>query len=416
MKKTLYITATLPALTVTFIYREIARLRALGMQVDTVSMNTPSAGEISEAARELRRTTLYLDSLFFVRKLLGFLLTLVIHPLRTFRCLKHLLFASPVKFPRDTLRLAYHLVEAGYLARKFAHSKTEHIHCHFINGPTSIGMYLSILLDIPYSFTMHASMIWLDPIAFANKLKTCAFCVSISEYNKRYVVDTYGAELADKIHIVHCGLDPESDRVSTVTKDQTQSFEILGVGQLNRRKGFHILIPALTILRDRGVDFKCTIIGNGDEMTVLQDLVERDQLHDNVELAGAVLHEDVKKKLGQADAFVLPCVISEDGWRDGIPVALMEAMLNEVPVVSTDILGLPELIDHEISGLLVPAEDVEALADSLARLSAEPQLRARLGEKGRQKVLQDFNNELSASKLLSLIESCQAGVVTNANN
>ena len=112
--------------------------------------------------------------------------------------------------------------------------------------------------------------------------------------------------------------------------------------------------------------------------------------------------------LHEADAFVLPCVISEDGWRDGIPVALMEAMYYELPVVSTDILGLPELIEHEVSGLLVPSGESPPLADALQSLADSPALRARLGLSGRQKVLEDFNNVKSAEKLHGLIEGVGA--------
>jgi glycosyltransferase involved in cell wall biosynthesis len=406
MKRTLYITATLPALTVTFIYREIDRLRKLGMEIETVSMNTPADDEISAAAKTLRQTTHYLDQITFLQKLGGLVLVLCTRPLRMLRCIGHVITARPIKFPKDTLRLAYHLVAAAHLATVFKNRKLNHIHCHFINGPTSIGMFLAIILDIPYSFTMHASMIWLDPIGFANKLKTCAFCVSISEYNRKYVLDTYGSEYADKLHVIHCGIDPESRYRGGVKRKSAAKFTILGVGQLNRRKGFHILIPALAELRKRGVDFECTIIGNGSEMPVLQNLVDRDKLHDCIKLAGAVLHEDVQRHLQEADAFVLPCVISEDGWRDGIPVALMEAMFNELPVVSTDILGLPELIHHDVNGILVPAGDVPSLTAALCSLAQDEQKRAMLGKKGRETILQEFNNAHSAAMLKSLMDSC----------
>ena len=406
MKKVLYITATLPALTVTFIYKEVFRLRALGMNVSTVSMNTPADGEVSSAARVLRQTTHYLDAQGILKKVLFAAAILVRHPLRMSKCIWHLLSARPVKVPRDYFRLSYHIIEAAYLALHLKDDRPDHIHCHFINGPTSIGMFLGILLDIPYSFTMHASMIWLDPVAFRNKLQTCAFCVSISEYNKRYVLKTYGERFDPKIHIVHCGIDPDADRMDKGTRSDDSVFRILGVGQLNRRKGFHVLIPALRMLLDQGVDFHCTIIGDGDQMQLLSRLIDSNEVGSHVTMAGAVLHEEVESSLWRSDAFVLPCVISEDGWRDGIPVALMEAMFCQLPVVSTDILGLPELIDNDLSGLLVPADDVEALTVALQRLAGDSELRKSLGANGRNKVLKDFNNELSALKLLEYFESC----------
>lgn len=404
MKRIVYITATLPALTVTFIYNEIFRLRSQGAIVDTVSMNTPSEDLISADARELKDTTLYLDAIGLLPKLAAFTLCLLRHPIRVAGGLRQIVTAKPVKGVRDYARLIYHLIEAAYLARRMRHERPDHLHSHFINGPTSIAMFLGRLLDVPYSFTMHASMIWLDPIAFSNKLETADFCVSISEYNRQYVLETYGSGYADKIHVVHCGIEPDKLARDVPCKVPGDTLHLLGVGQLNRRKGFHILIPALAALRDRNVDFDCTIVGDGAERNALQAQIATHDLGDRVRLAGALLHEDVKHELARADAFVLPCVISEDGWRDGIPVALMEAMAYGIPVVSTDILGLPELIDHGTGGLLVPSGDVEALADALQMLAHDSDLRESLGRNGRAKVLSDFNNARSAERLQDLIE------------
>lgn len=408
MKNIVYITATLPALTVTFIYNEIFRLRERGARVRTVSMNTPPDDRISASARELRHTTLYLDQVSFLRKLAAFGLVAVLFPLRTGRCLRHLFTASPVKLPRDFFRLGYHLIEAAYLARQFRADPPEHLHSHFVNGPTSIAMFLGILLAVPYSFTMHASMIWLDPVAFRNKLETSAFCVSISDYNRRYVLETYGEKYATKFHIVHCGINPESEPTQSAAMQGDGPLRILGVGQLNRRKGFHVLVDALAILKNRDRSFDCTIVGDGAERIGLEKAIKNNKLEDNVTLAGALLHEQVQGLLGAADVFVLPCVVSEDGWRDGIPVALMEAMYAGLPVISTNILGLPELIDDGVNGLLVPSDDPEALAGAIARLGTDPDLRRRLGEAGRAKVLRDFNNDTSAAQLHDLFEAQSA--------
>lgn len=406
MKKVLYITSTLPALTVTFIYKEVYRLRAMGMPVDTVSMNTPREDEVSSGAKDLFETTHYLDKQSAVRKTVLALATMLRHPIRTAKAIRHLFSAHPVKVPRDYFRLAYHLFEAAYLALYLKGNRPDHIHCHFINGPTSIGMFLSIFLNVPYSFTMHASMIWLDPVAFANKLATCSFCVSISEYNKKYVLETYGNQYDSKINIIHCGVDPRMKNSTVESEMADNVIQFLGVGQLNRRKGFHVLIPALRILKDRGLRFECTIVGDGEQRQVIADLIESNEVGDYVKLAGALLHEDVERCLSKTDVFVLPCVISEDGWRDGIPVALMEAMYFEIPVVSTNILGLPELIENEVGGLLVPAGDEDALADALERLARDANLRSRLGEGGRLKVIKEFNNDLSATTLKDLFEAC----------
>ena len=404
MKKVLYVTSRLPALTVTFIYKEILRLQSMGREVSFVSMNTPTDDEISADARALVDDTDYLDGVSLAAKLLAFVGQCVQHPVRMLTAFWIVVSARPMQGPRDYARLVYHLVEAAYLAWKYRNRRFEHIHCHFINGPSSIGMFLGLLLDIPFSFTMHASMIWLDPIAFSNKLKRCKFCASISEYNKRYVVTTYGESLKEKIHIVHCGIDPELPSLPAAERE-AGSLRLLGLGQLNPRKGFHVLVEAIALLKDRLPELRCTIVGGGEQREELERAIDRHGLHEQVRLAGAVPHEEVQRHLESCDVFVLPCVVSEDGWRDGIPVALMEAMFHQRPVISTDILGLPELIDSGKSGLLVPSQDATALADAIAVLAADSDARRRMGRLGREKVLADFNNKTSVEALAELFDA-----------
>ncbi len=401
MKRILYITATLPALTVTFIYKEIFRLRALGFEIHTVSMNTPNPREVGTESRSLRETTHYLDRVLLLAKLWFFAAMSVRYPGRLVRCLREYCSASPMQGVRDYARLAYHLLEGGYLAHRYRHSGIEHIHAHFINGPTSIAMFMGLMLDVPFSFTMHASMIWLDPIAVRNKLGRCKFLVSISEYNRQYVSSEYGRGYATKIHVVHCGIDAERTPQMR-DSGQPATIRLLSIGQLNPRKGFQVLIPACKMLTDRRVSYQCTIIGEGAQRPELEGLIRGHRLEHQVTLLGAVPHEQIPGFLSRCDLFVLPCVISKDGYRDGIPVALMEAMFDRLPVVSTDILGLPELIENGVSGVLVPPDDFVRLADAIAKLAADVDLRRRLGDNAHARVVDQFNNERSARALAAL--------------
>jgi glycosyltransferase involved in cell wall biosynthesis len=401
-RKVLYVTATLPALTVTFIYREIFRLRGIGVGIDCVSMNTPAESEISDEASSLMRDTVYLDTVNLFAKFAMFLIGMVLHPVRSARCIGIVFSARPMQGARDYARLIYHLIEAAYLNRKLDMRQYTHIHAHFINGPTSIAMFLSELSGVPFSFTMHASMIWLDPIAFRNKLDRCAFCASISQYNADYVTGEYGAEFGEKIRIVHCGIDPEPEPLDASAQGEGGPVRLLGVGQLNPRKGFHVLVKACSRLRERGIDFACTIVGGGEQREDLERLIEQHSLREWVTLTGPVKHEVVEQYIAACDIFVLPCVISEDGWRDGIPVALMEAMFHRRTVVSSRILGIPELIEDGVSGRLAEAGDAGSVADVIAELAGAPEQRAKLAASGREKVLAEFNNARSAETLAGL--------------
>lgn len=397
----LYICSSLPSLTETFIYREIFALERRGVVVETVSMNTPRLENVSAEARSLLETTTFLDQVSQGRKFWAGVCTFLSNPLRFARCLLHWVRAHPMKFPRDYLRLGYHLTEACYLYMRFRGREMRHIHCHFVNSPTSLGLFLSELSGTPFSFTMHASNIWLDPIALGNKLESCKFCVSISEYNKHFILQQYGSQLESKIKVIRCGLDVRQLPVRQPNSSSTRSPLILAVAQLSRRKGLHVLIEACAILRRDGVDFRCQIVGEGQERSALEDLISGLDLEGVVELLGAKPQEVLPRYLAEADIFALPCVIVEDGGRDGIPVALMEAMLWKIPVITTNILGLPELVDDGIDGVLVPPNDPQALATQMARLLGSDALRTVLGEKGREKIVREFNLDLSARQLQS---------------
>ena len=403
VKKILYITSSLPALTLTFIYREIFGLRQSGFIVETVSMNRPDPGNVSGEAQNLLRSTHYLDQVSFVTKIGRVVLTMFRRPKAFFRCAGIYFTAKPMKTARDYVRLAYHLIEACYLCVEYRDHGIDHIHAHFVNGPSSIAMFLSILLDRPFSFTMHASLIWLDPVALYNKLDNCKFCASISEYNRDYVVSEYGDRFSIKIEIVRCGID--MGKLVSVERQETSDkdpFVIVGVGQLTERKGFHVLIKACGLLKQRGLEFRCLIVGEGTQRAELQSLIERYRLGQMVTLEGAQPQERIPSYLGGADIFALPCVIADDGWRDGIPVALMEAMAQKIPVVCTNILGLPELIESGENGVLVESEDARALADAIESLMHSEDLRHSLGVRGSGKIESDFNVERSVEKLAAL--------------
>lgn len=250
---------------------------------------------------------------------------------------------------------------------------------------------------------MHASAIWIDPIALESKLRRCKFCVSISDYNKKYVVSQYGEEWTSKINVVHCGIHlrefGQPPRPPSTNGDQTN---VVAVGQLMKRKGYHVLVEAARILRDKGVPVLWTIVGDGNQRPVLEAMINRYDLHRQVVLAGARPHEEIPKYLSEADVFTLPCIIGDDSTRDGIPVALMEAMAFRLPVVSTNIVGLPELIDSGQNGILIESGDAEALADAIEQLAGSAELRHQIGKAAIEKIDLEFNSDRSAKQLAQL--------------
>ncbi|MEX2123303.1 MAG: glycosyltransferase family 4 protein [Woeseia sp.] len=404
--KILYIAPALPVLTCTFIYREIFDLRNLGFQIDAVSMNTPPDDRISDEARGFLDTTLYLDKVPESRKFLAFVKALILHPVSTMRCLKLFATATPMQSFRDYQRLGYHLIEACYLFFRLEGSKPDHIHSHFITGSTSIAMFLSELMKAPFSFTMHASAIWIDPVALSTKLERCRFCVSISEYNKQYVLSQFGDKWQSKINVVHCGISMTGlAQLPRQRPKEDASIGVLAVGQLMKRKGYHVLIEAARILRDKRVNVVWTIVGEGNQRGPLEEMIARYDLHHEVKLMGARPHEEIPQFVADADIFTLPCVIGDDNTRDGIPVALMEAMAWRVPVVSTNIVGLPELIESGHDGILVESDNADALADAIEMLAKSAELRQRIGNAAVTKIEREFNAARSAEQLRDLFDA-----------
>ena len=175
--KILYITSSLPSLTLTFIYREIIALEKLGVQIDIVSMNRPDIENVSGQARPFLNRILYLDQIGLYRQIAALVVVLFAHPIRFAKMVLVLMQARPRASLRDFARLSYHFISAAYLFRQMRSSGHVHIHAHFVSGPSSIAMFLSGLCGVPFSFTMHGSQIYLDPLGLVTKLQSAASAI-----------------------------------------------------------------------------------------------------------------------------------------------------------------------------------------------------------------------------------------------
>jgi colanic acid/amylovoran biosynthesis glycosyltransferase len=294
-----------------------------------------------------------------------------------------------VRNQRDRLRLVYHLVAAGYV---YTHLKDEgfsHIHAHMLDTPTSIALYLSRFLDIPFSFTLHGSNIYLDPLMLGTKLRMAKKVVSISHYNVAHVRGKYGDATADKIKVIRCGVDPRTFHPEP-RKASTRPV-ILSIGRLMEIKGFPYLLEACSCLKAEGFDFSCLVVGDGKDREMLAGKAAALGLDGVVTFLGKQPQERVLQLLQEASIFVLASIITVRGGREGIPVALMEAMAMELPVVSTRTSGIPELVEDGTEGLLVEHSNAAELAGALGMLLKDAGVRERMGKRGRAKVVRDFN-------------------------
>lgn len=305
-------------------------------------------------------------------------------------------------------------LQAGFIADAVMQSEdVRHLHAHFCHGSTTIAMFASQLSGIPFSFTAHAKDIYLKELnpgrLLEKKMRSAQFLVTCTGANHEHLqrLATHGA----KIYKIYHGLDTRLfTRVpDTIPLENKQIPLVLSVGRLVKKKGFDYLIQACAMLKSKGIRFECRIVGGGDGYGErLREMIEDLGLEGIVSLSGAVTQEELREIYQQATVFALPCLVVENGDRDGIPNVLVEAMSMQIPVVSTDISGIPELIDDNLNGLLVPEKDAAAMAEAIEKLLGDPELRLRLSRAGREKVCRYFDSGVTTLELKDLFVSLLA--------
>ncbi len=404
-----YVAQFFPILTETFVYREVNALRERGFDVVTLSNRTPEVAKLSEESVGLMDSTEYVFPIKPLAFILAHLYFAIFAPGRYFGTLMHVMLQRNESMA-NRVRTFGHFGGGVYLAYQVRKRGLSHIHAHFAVNAATIGLVVSRLLNIGYSLTVHNN-IFTDQLILRSKLKAAKFIVSISEYSKQYLLD-FAPDirgLAEKIDIVHCGISADSfQRELTyqngVSDDPQYKPHLVSLSSFAQRKGMPVLVEACRILRDRGVDFRCTIAGTGPDWALVQQLVEQYGLQDTITLPGRYFQEDIRGYLNEASVFALACVTADNGDIDGVPVALMESMAMEVPTISTTLSGIPELIEDGVSGLLVPEREPEALADAIERVLEDHAFALRLGKDGRRKVVEAFNIDRSSQQLVDIFQ------------
>ncbi len=402
MKKIAYISQLLPNLTETFVYREIFALRQRGFKVMPLSIHAPSIKQLSSEAHDLARETSYVFPLDKRRFLTAHAYYLQTRPHKYLPTLAYIL-SRPNETAQTRKRTLFHFGEAIYLASQVQRAEVQHVHAHFSVNAATIAFVLARLLDISFSFTIHNN-IFTDQLIIREKIREAKFVAVISEYSRDFALNLVPTEpqLKDKFYIVHCGVSLEQFQPRPTPTHKTPI--IFSVAQFAERKGYPYLIEACRLLHERGYDFECLIGGDGEQRPLLEKMIAEYQLQAKVKLLGLIYQEKLPDVLNQADMFVLPCITAKNGDKDGVPVVLMESMAREIPVISTYVSGIPELIDHEQNGLLVPEKDAAALANAIQQLLDKPELGRPWGQHGRQKIEREFNIIHSGAKMAELFE------------
>jgi len=390
-----------PRISETFISNEIFLLESLGFKIHIFSMRQPRESFCHDSVRKIRGSVDYLPETL-LKPLPKFLYHNIRLALKQPRLYSETLRKALIRFRRTrksaTLK---HLFQAGYLVNKFLKStNVRHFHAHFAHSPTSVAMFASCLSGIPFSFTAHAKDIYTtDRFQLREKIGMAKFVVTCTEYNRRHLKQTARGDrfaVATPIHCIYHGIDMElfSRNAGQDRKIQkpTPPFQLMTVARMTSKKGLHTVYKALHILKTKGLLFHHTLIGDGDERQKVLSLIKSLGLENESQWMGTRPHETVLEQFRKADLFVLGSEIAGNGDRDGIPNVFVESMAMGVPVVGTNISAIPELIEHEETGLLVPPGNPEALANAMLRLLQDENLRNRIIVAAREKVTNCFDN------------------------
>jgi len=385
-----------PRISETFISNEILLLEEQGMSLHILSMRQPREAFSHNSVGRIRAGVDYLPETLLTS--LPFLLPQnMLLAAKQPRCYATALRMAFRRFLRTrksaTLK---HLFQAGYLVNKLLpNSGITHFHAHFAHSPTSVAFFASLLSGIPFSFTAHAKDIYTtDPAQLREKMAHASFVVTCTEYNLRYLSQLLGAAAPAIFRIYH-GIDLglfSSHQAGAPPLPPLPPYRILTISRLTAKKGLSTVFKALGILRDRGIRFHHTLIGDGEDRDSLKKLVQDIGLESLSRWMGTMPHDEVIRQYQKADIFVLGCEIAANGDRDGIPNVCVESMAMGVPVVATRVSAIPELIENGKTGLLVEPGNPEALAEAMIKALTDVDLRQKIVAAARDRVNRDFNN------------------------
>ena len=406
-ERVIYVVRSWPRLSQTFIVNEVLALERLGMDLAIFSLVRSGETLVQPQVAEVRASVTYLQDLAGeplsarARAAMG---VFALSPRRFLRTLL-LSLARPGLAAgygeKSTMACFADAVALAAAATRMTRSAepARHVHAHFAHDPALVGLLAGRLLDLPFSFTAHArDLLQIPAGSLAARTREAEAVVTCCEANAEYIRSTVPAADRPPVMVIHHGV--ELERFAPVPRGAAgEAPAITSIGRLVEKKGFEDLLRALATLRDREVEFRCRIYGEGPLQERLSRLRDRLGLREHVNLMGARDSDEVVAALATTDVFALTPTVTDDGDRDGIPNVLVEAMACALPVVTTAVGGIPELVENGVNGALVAPGDPAGVADALQQLLDDPSLRSRLGAAARIGVEDAYDVDKAARRL-----------------
>jgi glycosyltransferase involved in cell wall biosynthesis len=397
-KRIAYYEWSFPVLSQTFIHRELAALKKSGLAVTIIADKSGDLEIADENAKSLIEHAYYLQPLDKALLL---------------RYRKYFILNNPLLYLNLFLYVVFHrygqykslkedksvFSKAVYLAGVLKDKGINHIHSPWADRCAFVSLIAAKLLGATYSVQGRASDIHRKKNLYAlpEKFENAEFVLTNTRYNESYIKSMVDRRCGMRVHTVYEGIDLEQFRPKRKENKTTENeTRIITVARLIEEKGLVYLLKACNILKERGFSFRCDIIGGvqrefTDYYIELMGLHRHLGLEDHVIFSGAQRFKKVLEEYGNADIFVLPCVIAKSGGRDISPNTLIEAMAMELPVIATNIAAIPEIVEDDVSGILVPPNDENAVAEAMIRLIGDYGLRKELGKNARKRVEERFD-------------------------
>jgi poly-beta-1,6-N-acetyl-D-glucosamine synthase len=392
----------IPSPSATFVFREIAALRRQGVSVRPFALRAPAPQAKIEAdgLPFLAETSCLYGTNLLVLLALALIQSLR-HPVRTLRTLGLSLRDSlrgSFSRPGQRWRVFPQALVALALARKLEKERVGHLHVHFAHAPATVGMYAARAAGISFSVTGHAHDLFCEGSLLVEKILRAELFRTISKVNRQALIQDLG-EVAEAVVVLPCGVAPRSHRVGSAARREPARF--LLVARLVPKKGADLAVRALGVLSRRfpNRDWRLDIVGDGPERGRLRRLAESEEVGDRVVLHGAKTGERLAAHRARAGAFVLPCRQAKGGDRDGIPLVLMEALAEELPVITSKLAGPSELIEDEVTGLCADVDDVESLAQAMQLMAHDRAFAGSLARQGRRRILRDHDVDQLMTRL-----------------
>jgi len=408
MARVAYLMSHYPAVSHAFVLREVEHVRASGTDLQTLSIHRAEPQSLlSEADRRAAATT-YSVLPTSVGRLAGAHLDALGRSPRRYLSTLALALRTGAPGARARLWHLFYFAEAMILLRHCRRARIAHLHAQFADSATDVAMLVTHYrrgtrlegVECSWSLAVHGSVEFynVEQYALAAKLEHARFAVAISDFGRSQLMRLTARERWPHIYVVPCGVDPDVYLPPAERAGSDSAAEILFVGRLLHGKGLPLLFEAVAELRRRKLDVRATIVGDGPAREECEAVADRLGLSGAVRFVGAVGQDDIRRHYERADVFCLP------SFAEGIPVVAMEAMAMELPVVTTRIMGIPELVDDGADGLLVAPGRADTLTDALERLVRSPEERRRMGRAAREKVRDRYDVTRSAQLMRSVME------------